>query len=135
MTSLSLPRDVLSVDSLRNVAETTLVDISPSRIDLDKMLAALGRRPISRAVVPLARRDLPTSSHSSRGSLRKPYLPRDPRYFEGAASRESRWKLWDLDPLPLIVRSVDATSGTCVLRVAGCSWFMGTYLGVLLVGP
>ena len=34
-------RDILSVDALRHIPETTLVQISPTRPDLDKMLAAL----------------------------------------------------------------------------------------------
>ncbi|CAE7220070.1 unnamed protein product [Symbiodinium microadriaticum] len=131
-------RDILSVDALRHIPETTLVQISPTRPDLDKMLAALGRRPMSRAVVPVARRDLPSSTPSARGSLSKALMAARPEYRDESLnelrkntyaatttrSRDSRWKLWlqitnawDLDALPLTVRSVDAVAAS--LRVGG----------------
>ena len=131
-------RDILSVDALQHISETTLVQISPTRPDLDKMLAALGRRPMSRAVVPVARRDLPSSTPSARGSLSKALMAARPEYRDESLhelhkntyaatttkSRDSRWKLWlqitnawDLDALPLTVRSVDAVAAS--LRAGG----------------
>ena len=131
-------RDILSVDALQHISETTLVQISPTRPDLDRMLAALGRRPMSRAVVPVARRDLPLSTPSARGSLSKALMAAKPEFREESLnelrkntyaatttkSRDSRWKLWlqitnawDLDALPLTVRSVDAVAAS--LRAGG----------------
>ena len=78
-------RDILSVDALQHISETTLVQISPTRPDLDKMLAALGRRPMSRAVVPVARRDLPSSTPSARGSLSKALMAARPEFRDGRA--------------------------------------------------
>ena len=131
-------RDILSVDALQHISETTLVQISPTRPDLDRMLAALGRRPMSRAVVPSARRDLPSSTPSARGSLSKALMAARPEFRDESLqelhkntyaatttkSRDSRWKLWlqltnawDLDALPLTVRSVDAVAAS--LRAGG----------------
>ena len=98
-------RDVLSADALRSIPETTLVEISPTRIDLDKILSALGRRPMSRAVVPVARRDLPTSAPSARGSLSKALMAARPEFHDeslnelrkntyAATTMKSRDSLW-----------------------------------------
>ena len=103
-------RDILSVDALQHISETTLVQISPTRPDLDRMLAALGRRPMSRAVVPPARRDLPSSTPSARGSLSKALMAARPEFRDeslnelrrntyAATTTKSRDSRWTLSPL------------------------------------
>ena len=93
---------------------------------------------MSRAVVPVARRDLPSSTPSARGSLSKALMAARPEFRDESLnelhkntyaatttkSRDSRWKLWlqitnawDLDALPLTVRSVDAVAAS--LRAGG----------------
>ena len=130
--------DIISMKQLEQISESLLVEISNNRLELDKILAALGRRPMSRAVTPVPRRDLPTINTSTRGSLSKALLAAKPEFREESLnelhrntyaatttkSRDSRWRLWlqlthawDLDPLPLTVRSVNAVAAS--LRAGG----------------
>ena len=70
--------DLASTGALQRISEADLLEAVNCRPDLDSLLCGLGRRPMSRAVVPVRRLDLRASEVSARGSLPKALLATKP---------------------------------------------------------